>query len=136
MAEGEKPDSGIAPTDDMSAPPSPGDKTQSGHIANLEKQHERYRSVTFWAGGGLVLLFYAAFFIYVFCDKAPAHGHERYAVIIILAAIPTALAMSLMRYGFRNPIDQDEDSNPTTIIQALGREMVEVIRSYFDNKPH
>ena len=104
----------------MSAPPLPDNKTQSGHIANLEKQHERYRSVTFWVGGGLVLLFYAAFFIYVFCDNAPVQEHERYAVMIILAAIPTALAMSLMRYGFRNPIDQDEDSSPITIIQALG----------------
>ncbi len=135
MAEGEEPGSGVGPADDLSAVPRQGDKTQSLHIANLEKQHERYRSVTFWAGACLVVVFYAAFFLYVFADNGPTPARERYVVLIILAAIPTALAMSLMRYGFRNPIDQKDDSSPLTIIQAVGREVIEIVRSYFETKP-
>lgn len=63
-------------------------------------------------------------------------GHERYAVIIILAAVPTALAMALMRYGFRNPIEQDDDPSPVTAIQSLLSEILGIVRAYFESRPH
>jgi len=138
MAENSQSGAGITPSpkDDMSAEPQKGMPTKAEHITALEKQHERYRSYAFWVGGGLVLAFYLALFYYIFCDTDPAKGHERYAVIIILAAVPTALAMALMRYGFRNPIEQDDDPSPVTAIQSLLSEILGIVRAYFESRPH
>lgn len=138
MAENSQSGAGIMPSpeDDMSAAPQKGAPTKAEHIATLEKQHEHYRSFAFWVGGLLVLAFYIALFYYIFCDTAKAQGHERYAVMIILAAVPTALAMALMRYGFRNPIEQDDGPSPVTAIQSLLSEILEIVRSYFESRPH
>ena len=138
MAEDQKSSVGVVEpslSDDMSATPTKNSHSRSSHIIVLEQQHEMFRKVAFWSAYFVIFIFYLLLIMYIFCGFAKAGSHEVYIVVIVFATIPTALAMALMRYGFRNPLEKDDDSpSPMTLIQSLGGEILDTIRTYLQGR--
>ncbi|WP_081576887.1 hypothetical protein [Acidithiobacillus thiooxidans] len=80
-----------------------------------------HKKIVFCVVVGVVVVFYAALLMYIFCPQinaSPIHAAERVATIIALSAIPTALLVvvlkSLYKSDFTN--DKKEQEKDDTII--------------------
>jgi hypothetical protein len=92
-----------------------------------EAQRRRWKTVVLWGSAATILLFYLAFLVYVLCFRQYwATTSSQNLIIGILAAVPTLLAINLVRMVSRSSGHEDDfERNPWV---SLLRELIDALR--------
>lgn len=128
---------------------------EASHELNERIQSLRFRSIAFYGACGVVCAFLLALLYWLvlwpilsFDLHKFAGGVEdpkRYAEfisqtkvlwtsgIVVLAAIPTTLALALLRFAFSKSSKDDKDDIPSVWL-SLAKEVVDVIKQYISKK--
>lgn len=123
---------------------------------NTEQQRHHFRSVAFYGSCIIVVLFLLALLfwlvwwpIHSFDLHEFAGGIEdpkKYAGfisqtktlwtlgIVVLAAIPTTLALALLRFAFSSNDSKDKDSDIPSVWLSLAKEVADVMKDYIKSK--
>lgn len=108
---------------------SQADKDLQQHKLDLYAQQHQQRDALFGLLVAAVIAMYAVFAYFLFSEKNSI-THEKLAVIGILAAMPTALVLGIMRLVYRRDEEKDESikSPDLSPLITLVKELGEVIK--------
>lgn len=108
---------------------SKADKDLQQHKLDLYAQQRQQRDTLFGLLVAAVVGMYFVFAYFLFSEKNSI-THEKLAVIGLLAAMPTALALGMMRLVYRRDDEKDDSPKPPDLspLITLVKELGEVIK--------
>ena len=108
---------------------SKADKDLQQHKLDLYAQQRQQRDTLFGLLVAAVVRMYFVFAYFLFSEKNSI-THEKLAVIGLLAAMPTALALGMMRLVYRRDDEKDDSPKPPDLspLITLVKELGEVIK--------
>ena len=115
---------------DLSAGNLPkSDKDLLKHKLDLYVQQHQQRDSLFGLLVAAVVMMYCVFAWFLFSEKENI-THEKLAVIGLLAAMPTALVLGMMRLVYRRDEEKDESPKPPDLspLITLVKELGEVVK--------